>query len=77
MLIAAYEYKRLRSLGSLLCVNDLAAISKENELCNRYTLDTISTGAASALSARIPSATLFTALFASRQCGPSESATRA
>jgi aldehyde:ferredoxin oxidoreductase len=40
------EYETLSSLGSLLCIDDLAAISKGNELCNRYTLDTISTGVA-------------------------------
>jgi len=40
------EYETLSSLGSLLCIDDLAAIAKGNELCNRYTLDTISTGAA-------------------------------
>jgi aldehyde:ferredoxin oxidoreductase len=40
------EYETLASLGSLLGIDDLAAISKGNELCNRYTLDTISTGVA-------------------------------
>jgi aldehyde:ferredoxin oxidoreductase len=40
------EYETLGSLGSLLCIDDLEAISKGNELCNRYTLDTISTGVA-------------------------------
>jgi len=40
------EYETLSALGSLLCIDDLAAISKGNELCNRYGLDTISTGAA-------------------------------
>ena len=40
------EYETLSSLGSLLCIDDLAAIAKGNELCNRYTLDTISTGVA-------------------------------
>jgi len=39
------EYETLSALGSLLCIDDLAAISKGNELCNRYGLDTISTGA--------------------------------
>jgi aldehyde:ferredoxin oxidoreductase len=38
------EYETLASLGSLLCIDDLAAIAKGNELCNRYTLDTISAG---------------------------------
>jgi len=40
------EYETLSSLGSLLCIEDLAAIAKGNELCNRYALDTISTGVA-------------------------------
>jgi aldehyde:ferredoxin oxidoreductase len=40
------EYETLGALGSLLCIDDLDAISKGNELCNRYTLDTISTGVA-------------------------------
>ncbi len=40
------EYETLGSLGSLLNIDDLAAISKGNELCNRYALDTISTGVA-------------------------------
>ncbi len=40
------EYETLASLGSLLCIDDLAAVAKGNELCNRYTLDTISTGVA-------------------------------
>ncbi len=38
------EYETLAALGSLLGIDDLAAIAKGNELCNRYTLDTISTG---------------------------------
>jgi aldehyde:ferredoxin oxidoreductase len=40
------EYETLAALGSLLCIDDLAAIAKGNELCNRYTLDTISAGVA-------------------------------
>ncbi len=40
------EYETLGSLGSLLLIGDLAAVSKGNELCNRYTLDTISAGVA-------------------------------
>jgi aldehyde:ferredoxin oxidoreductase len=39
-------YETLSALGSLLCIDDLAAISKGNELCNRYGLDTLSTGVA-------------------------------
>ncbi len=38
------EYETLGSLGSLCGVNDLAAISHGNEICNRWGLDTISTG---------------------------------
>jgi aldehyde:ferredoxin oxidoreductase len=38
------EYETLGSFGSLLLIDDLAAISKANELCNRYGLDTISAG---------------------------------
>ncbi len=40
------EYETLGALGSLLCIDDLAAIAKGNELCNRFSLDTISTGVA-------------------------------
>jgi len=40
------EYETLGSLGSLLCIDNLAAIAKGNELCNRYGLDTISVGVA-------------------------------
>jgi len=38
------EYETIASLGSLCDVDDLAAIAKGNELCNKYTLDTISAG---------------------------------
>jgi aldehyde:ferredoxin oxidoreductase len=38
------EYETLGSLGSACGVDDLKAIAKGNELCNAYTLDTISTG---------------------------------
>ena len=38
------EYETVAALGSLCDVNDLAAISKGNELCNKYTIDTISAG---------------------------------
>jgi aldehyde:ferredoxin oxidoreductase len=40
------EYETVGSLGSLCCVGDLAAISMGNEICNKYTIDTISAGAA-------------------------------
>ena len=38
------EYETLVALGSNCGVYDLKAISKANELCQRYSLDTISTG---------------------------------
>jgi aldehyde:ferredoxin oxidoreductase len=38
------EYETLGSFGSNCGVNDLRAIAKANEMCNRYGLDTISTG---------------------------------
>lgn len=38
------EYEALGALGSCCGVDDLAAVAKANELCNAYTLDTISTG---------------------------------
>lgn len=45
---AAYggpEYEAVAAFGSNCGVDDLQAIAKANELCNRYTLDAISTGA--------------------------------
>lgn len=38
------EYENVAALGSLLLIGDLEAVSKENQLCNAYGLDTISTG---------------------------------
>jgi aldehyde:ferredoxin oxidoreductase len=38
------EYETLASLGSNCGISDLKAICKANELCQRYTIDTISTG---------------------------------
>ncbi len=38
------EYETLASLGSNCGVNDIQAICKGNELCNAYSLDTISVG---------------------------------
>jgi aldehyde:ferredoxin oxidoreductase len=38
------EYETLGSFGSTCGVSDIKAISKANELCNAYSLDTISTG---------------------------------
>jgi aldehyde:ferredoxin oxidoreductase len=39
------EYETAGAFGSLCGVSDLEAVCKAHELCNRYTLDTISTGA--------------------------------
>ena len=38
------EYEALAALGSNCGISDLKAIAKVNELCNAYSLDTISTG---------------------------------
>ena len=38
------EYETLGSFGSLCGVNDLGAISRANQICNQYGLDTISAG---------------------------------
>lgn len=38
------EYETCAAFGSLLMNDNLVAIAKANELCNKYTLDTISTG---------------------------------
>ncbi len=38
------EYETVAALGSLCGISDLKYIAKANELCNRYTMDTISTG---------------------------------
>ncbi|HEC93338.1 MAG TPA: aldehyde ferredoxin oxidoreductase, partial [Candidatus Atribacteria bacterium] len=38
------EYETVASLGSLCGISDLKYIAKANELCNKYTMDTISTG---------------------------------
>jgi aldehyde:ferredoxin oxidoreductase len=42
---AGPEYETLAMLGSLCLVDDIEAIAKANEICNRYGMDTISTGA--------------------------------
>jgi aldehyde:ferredoxin oxidoreductase len=39
------EYESLGALGSLTAVTDVAAVTKANQLCAAYGLDTISTGA--------------------------------
>jgi aldehyde:ferredoxin oxidoreductase len=41
---SAPEYETLALMGSNCLVDDLAAIIKANDLCNRYGLDTMSTG---------------------------------
>lgn len=38
------EYESIGTLGGLCLVDDLIAVSKANELCNRYGMDTISAG---------------------------------
>ncbi len=38
------EYETIAAFGSLCENNDLHTIAKANELCNKYTIDTISTG---------------------------------
>jgi len=38
------EYETIASLGSLCGISDLKYIAKANELCNKHTMDTISTG---------------------------------
>ena len=38
------EYESVAALGSLCGVDDLKYVAKANELCNKYTMDTISTG---------------------------------
>lgn len=44
--IGGPEYESLGMLGSNCLVDDLEAIAKANELCNRYGIDTISAGSA-------------------------------
>jgi aldehyde:ferredoxin oxidoreductase len=43
------EYETLAALGNLLMNDNLEAVIKANDICNRYAIDTISTGAAIAL----------------------------
>jgi aldehyde:ferredoxin oxidoreductase len=40
------EYESLTALGSLLMNDNLEAVIKSNDICNRYAIDTISTGTA-------------------------------
>ncbi len=42
---AGPEYETLAMLGAACLIDDLEAVVKANDLCNRYGLDTISTGA--------------------------------
>ena len=42
---AGPEYETMGTLGGLCLIDNLEAIAKGNELCNRYGIDTISTGA--------------------------------
>lgn len=39
------EYEALASFGSLCGIDDIGAVAKANEMCNRYGLDAIGTGA--------------------------------
>lgn len=39
------EYETIAALGSNCGIDDIVAVAKANELCNKYGLDTISTGA--------------------------------
>lgn len=43
---AGPEYETLGMFGGSCLISDLSAITKANELCNRYGIDTISTGSA-------------------------------
>ena len=43
------EYESLAALGSLLMNDNLESVIKANDICNRYAIDTISTGATIAL----------------------------
>ena len=44
MRVRGPEYETVASLGSLLMINDPQYLVRVNELCNRYGIDTISTG---------------------------------
>lgn len=46
---AGPEYETLGMLGACCDISDLGAIARANELCNRYGIDTISTGAVIAM----------------------------
>ena len=46
---AGPEYETVSMMGSNLFINDIRAVAKTNELCNRYGLDTVSTGSVIAM----------------------------
>ncbi len=46
---AGPEYETVSMMGSNLLVNNIRAIAKSNELCNRYGLDTVTTGSVIAM----------------------------
>jgi len=54
------EYETVAALGSLCLNNDLAAVAKANELCNRYGMDTISCGSVIAFAIEATEARLLT-----------------
>jgi len=43
------EYETIAALGNLLCNDNLEAVIKANDICNRYGIDTISSGTAIAM----------------------------
>ncbi len=47
--IGGPEYETIGMMGSNLLIHDIKAIAKFNELCNRYGMDTISTGSVLAM----------------------------
>ncbi|MGC9399301.1 MAG: aldehyde ferredoxin oxidoreductase family protein [Anaerolineae bacterium] len=47
------EYETIAAFGSLMMVDDLQAVIKAGHLCNRYGLDTISTGSTLALACEL------------------------
>jgi len=48
-IIGGPEYETMAMLGSNLLVNDVKVVAKCNELCNRYGIDTITTGSVIAM----------------------------
>jgi len=47
--VGGMEYETVAMVGSNLLINDIKAVSKINELCNRFGIDTISTGSVLAM----------------------------